>query len=116
MTQKMTYIEALSYAIDNLTNAPADVIEKLTALKAQTEKRNKAIRKPTKKQVEALDIIATIRDVLASTAKPLSVAEIRADDRLNTYSTQKISALLTVMGDEVECIPTKRNNTYRLVA
>ena len=48
---KMTYVAALNYVLTSVADLPADVTEKLTALRDQTEKRNTADRKPTKTQV-----------------------------------------------------------------
>lgn len=124
MTQKMTYVIALNTAIEFLTDngfENPEVMDKLNALRDAQVKRANAERKPTKKQLENQaqnqTFIEIIREVLANSAKPLSVAEIKgADNRLTDLSSQKVSAMLTLMGDEVELIPTKRNNTYRLVA
>ena len=47
--EKLTYVAALTYAIEN-GNLPAEITEKLTALRTQQEKRNTAEKKPTKAQ------------------------------------------------------------------
>lgn len=108
---KMTYVQALTFAIDHLDEAitasgSADwdeearqVIEKLTALKAQTEKRNSADRKPTKAQVANEGLKAKILEVL--TADPATVTEIMARDaELTALSNQKVSALVNALVDE----------------
>lgn len=48
--EKTTYRSAVAYALKNLENAPADVIEKLTALEASLVAKASAERKPTAKQ------------------------------------------------------------------
>lgn len=55
MSEKVTYLSAVEYAIDNLTDAPADVVERLTALRESLFKRAHAERKPTKAQVAAAE-------------------------------------------------------------
>ena len=45
-SSKLTYVSALTYAIEN-GNLPAEIVEKLTALRTQQEKRNSGAKKPT---------------------------------------------------------------------
>lgn len=52
MNAKMTQLLAVTYAIENLPNAPADVMEKLQSIKSSLETKANAVRKPTPKQVE----------------------------------------------------------------
>lgn len=52
MNAKMTQLLAVTYAIENLPNAPADVMEKLKSIKSSLETKANAVRKPTSKQVE----------------------------------------------------------------
>lgn len=112
---KMTYVAALTYAIENLTDAPADVVEKLTALKAQTEKRNAADRKPTKTQVANIALADRVREVLRNAAEPLTITELMArDEALAVLSNQKVSAVVRGMGAEVAKVTDKRVSKFTL--
>ena len=112
---KMTYVAALSYAIENLTDAPADVLEKLTALKEQTEKRNSGERKPTKAQQMNVELSAVVAEVLSGAEQPMTISEIlRADERLVGLSNQKLTAVIYSMGDAVTKVPDKRVNRFTL--
>ena len=65
MSEKVTYLSAVEYAIDNLNEAPADVVEKLTALRESLYKRAHAERKPTKKQIASAEARDGIPAVMA---------------------------------------------------
>lgn len=102
---KMTYVAALSFVLENCTDLPAEVAEKLTALKAQTEKRNSADRKPTKAQIANEALKARVLEVL--TAEPATVTEIMArDEELTALSNQKVSALVNALADEGKAVKT----------
>lgn len=107
---KMTYAMALDVAI-NLVNDEA-VVERLTALKAQIEKKNSAERKPSKRQVANEALKAEIVDFLLDAHTASEVAE-----RFEV-SNQKASALLTalVKGGAVERFVEKRKAFFKAVA
>ena len=110
---KMTYVAALSYVLENVTDLPAEVAEKLTALKAQTEKRNTADRKPTKVQVANEALKAKVLEVL--TAEPATVTELMARDAdLGALSNQKVSALVNALVADGKAVktPVKRVNKF----
>ena len=93
--KKMTYVEALNFAIDNLDNA--EVVERLIALRDATAKRNSADKHPTKTQ-EAnkglkADILAFLADGSAHTATEIMGA-------VGIESNQKVSALLTQLKND----------------
>ena len=112
---KMTYVAALSFVLENCPDLPADVAEKLTALKAQTEKRNSADRKPTKNQIANMALADVVAEVLADAGKPLTITEImQADERLSGLSNQKVTAVVRGMGDKVVKVPDKRVNRFAL--
>ena len=114
-TNKMTYVAALTYALENLTDAPAEVMEKLEALKAQTEKRNSAERKPTKVQIANQGLADVVREVLRNSATPLTVSELmQRDAQLSGLSNQKVSAILRGMGAEVVKTTEKRVSRFSL--
>ena len=91
-TSSVTYVSALSFVLDNC-DLPAEISEKLTALRDQTQKRNSAVRKPTAKQRAAADaslaIADEIRGVLAA-GKAMTVAEIIEAAGIEA-SSQKVS-------------------------
>ena len=92
---KMTYAMALEIAINAVADN-AEVAEKLTALRAQIEKKNSAERKPTKKQVENEGYKSAILAVL--TEKPMTITEIVGlVPELAELSNQRVSAMLTAM-------------------
>lgn len=107
---KMTYAMALDVAI----NAVSDdaVVEKLTALKAQIEKKNSAERKPTKTQV-ANDALKG--EMLAFLADAHTATEVAENFGI---SNQKASALLTalVKAEMVERTVDKRKAYFKVVA
>jgi hypothetical protein len=111
-TAKMTYVTALTYAIEN-GNLPEGVREKLEALRTQQEKRNNADKKPTKMQVANAGVKELIVSVLRESEKALTVSELmgaHADLSPMVVSTQKVSALLTqlVKAGEIQREEIKR--------
>lgn len=77
-TNKTTYKTALDYAIDNLVDAPDDILEKLQNLKFQLEKKSTAERKPTKEQEANLATAIALADFLRENGEKTS-AEIRTE-------------------------------------
>ena len=105
-TNKTTYITALDYALSHLTDAPAEIVEKLAKLREQT-----------KAQTQNAELSEVVREVLADSAKPLTITEImQADERFAGLSNQKISAVVRSMGDQVKKIPDKRVSRFTLAA
>lgn len=119
---KMTYVDALTNALSlleaNVGNGfdgfdVSATIEKLTALKAQTEKRNSADRKPTAKQMANEGLKARVLEVL--TSEPATVTELMGrDPELSVLSNQKVSALVNALVDEGRAVktPVKRVNKF----
>ena len=99
----MTYAQAIDKALEMIDTALAtdpsmwedlDVTrDKLEALKVQLAKRGTS-KTPTKTQKENEGVMETILEVLADNGDRMTVTEMLADDRLNGYTNQKISALL----------------------
>lgn len=112
--EKITYITALNFAIENLTDAPAEIVDKLTALRDQTAKRNSAERKPTKKQVENAGLTERVLAVLAIADRPMTVTEIMGeDDTLAVLSNQKVSALVNALVEEHKAVKiTEKRKSY----
>lgn len=112
---KMTYVDALNFAIENLTDTA--VVEKLTALRDQQVKRNSAERKPTKTQVANLALQDKVMAVLTET--PATVSELMTrDPELSALSNQKVSALVNALVKEGKAlkVPDGRKTTFCKVA
>lgn len=87
---KMTYVSALEIAINAVADN-AEVAEKLTALKAQIEKKNSADRKPTKAQVANDELRDKIVALLQTSDSAMTAGEIA--DAFGV-SNQKVTALM----------------------
>ena len=97
MAKKMTYVEALNFAIANLENG--EVVERLTALRNATAKRNSADRKPTKTQEANEAVKAEILEFLAN-GEAHTVTEIMEGvASLNGASNQKAASLVRQLKD-----------------
>ena len=92
----ITYSQALEIAI---ANCEGEVAEKLTALKAQVEKRHSGSSKPTKTQKENEAIKANILSVLTDDGQTASEILAQLDESLSTkpLTNQRVSALLRQM-------------------
>ena len=113
---KTTYRSAVEYAIRNLTDAPADVTEKLTALCASLERKSGAERKPTATQVANEGYKAAIVEFLCD-ADPCTVTDIlKGVPALEGFSNQKVSALMTQLVNAGEVVKTtdKRRSYFAL--
>jgi hypothetical protein len=95
---KMTYVDALTVAIDCVT-LPEDVREKLDALRAQQMKRNSAEKKPTKTQQENEVLKSAMVDAMLAHGEKVTIKELMTLMKLDplTVSPQKVSALMTQM-------------------
>ena len=107
----MTYIQAIDNAIamfsqgGQIDTEDKATVEKLEALKAQLAKRSTS-KTPTKTQKANEEVKAVIADVLADTGEKMTVTEMIADERLNGYTNQKISALLRQMVEAGKVVKT----------
>ena len=126
--EKMTYAEALTLAIelidqceDSILDAETEcpkydtVKEKLTALRAQVDKRNSAERKPTKVQIENERLKSFVFEALGN--KPQTVTEFMATStELCDLSKQKVAALVNALVDEGNVVKTveKRKSYFSL--
>jgi len=97
--EKMTYFTALEFVLTNC-DMPAEVRDKLTAMKMQVQKKNAAERKPTATQSAnegyKRAILARMQDGRAYTITDL-LQEIPA---ISTLSNQRVSAIVRQMKDE----------------
>ena len=100
----MTYAQALDIAINTITDEEA--IDRLSALKAQLEKRS-TTKTPTKVQKANEGTMETILRDMAEFGKPVTVTElINGGEGLEDLSNQKISALLKKLVDAGKVIKT----------
>lgn len=116
--EKLTYVTALTYAIEN-GNLPAEIAEKLIALRTQQEKRNSGEKKPTKVQEANMGLKEIILQTIGEATQPLTVTELMASNAElspTKVSAQKISALVTqlVKAGKLERIEEKRKAYFRL--
>lgn len=78
-------------------------------------KKSSKSGKPTKTQIENEGIKVVITEVLADADKAMTVTEMLADERLNGYTNQKISALLRGMSN-VDKVTEKKVSRFSLKA
>lgn len=93
MTKREMFV-AIAETVDN-----AEYAEFLLNEAAKLANRS-ANRKPTAKQVENVALVEKIRGVLAEADAPMTIKEIIANLD-GEFTSQKISALLRGMGEEV---------------
>ena len=92
MTNKITYTTAIDFAINAIDNE--EVIEKLTALKAQLAKKSSAERKPTATQRENVGFKDAIVNGLESD-KTYTITDImKSIPEVGGLSNQRVSALV----------------------
>ena len=117
MTNKITYVSALTTAIENPSALTAEEIGKLTALRESIAKRNSTkSTKPTKTQVAnegfANDILsAMVRGTL------YSIADLRHDvDSINGLTSQKLSPIMKKLAEQGKVVKEtiKGKAYYRL--
>lgn len=95
---KMTYVSAIDYVLTNC-EIPAEVAEKLSALREANAKRS-AEHKPTKNQIENAAIKTNLMIAMYSFAKFVTIDDIRTKEEFAGMSTQKLSALLSQLMKE----------------
>lgn len=113
--EKLTYVTALTYAIEN-GNLPAEIAEKLIALRTQQEKRNSGEKKPTKVQEANVGIKQVILTALeGQEAKTVSEIQTLAPE-LAELSNQKVASLVRQLVEEGKLIreEEKRKAYFRL--
>ena len=120
MNDKMTNRKALTYAIDHLTDAPAEVIAKLTKMVEQLDKKNASPKKLTAQQIKNEELKEVIVDFLADNADTgFTVSDLlKAVTELEGDSNQHVSALMRqlVEASKVEKYSEKRRTYFRIVA
>lgn len=108
---KITYVDALTFAIEN-GDLPAEIVEKLSALRDNQIKRN-TNRKPTKVQQENEGYKAQILELFDTDheARYTVTAIIAAVPALAGFSTPKVSALAHQLVDAGKAIVTKEGKS-----
>ena len=118
-TSKTTYRSALTYAIENLTDAPAEVIEKLEAMIAQLDKKNAAPKKLTAKQEANAVLSEIILDFLSANGDAsFTVSDlIKSIPECEGDTPQHVSALMRqlVQAGSVEKYTDKRRTYFKVV-
>ena len=92
--KKMTYADALTFAIDNLGNE--EVTNRLTELRASIIKRNAGDRQPTKTQKANEGLKSDIVSFIAYDDGKYTVTDLMLNvPSLEGASNQKVAALVT---------------------
>lgn len=119
MTNKMTNRKALAFVLENVTDLPADVREKLENMAASLDnKAASTTRKPTAKQTENVGFRKNIMDFLRGCPnRLLTCTEIGKEvAELDGMNNQRISALMRALVDsgEVVKITEKGKSLFQL--
>lgn len=114
--EKMTNAKALAYAIEN-GNFPTEVVEKLTKMLEQTQKKSSAERKPTATQTANLGFKSAIVDAMEPNMLYTITDLIKSVPAIADLSNQRVSAIVRQLKDEglVERIEDKRKAYFRVV-
>lgn len=117
-TPKTTQRTALLYAIENLPDAPAEIVEKWNSMLAALDKKNSAERKPTAKQVENQGFKADIVAYMEPGTQYASIDIVKGVPSIVAagISVQRVSAMLTQLVNDGVLIKTedKRKSLYSL--
>ena len=116
---KMTNKTALLYAIDNLPDAPADVLDKLHRMVDQLDKKNASPKKMTEKQEKNEVVKETIVGFLSDNPdKGFTCSDlIHSLPELETASNQYVSALMRLLVEAQRVVKyTEKRRTYFKVA
>lgn len=118
-TIKTTNRSALTYAIEHLTDAPAEVIAKLENMIAQLDKKNASPKKLTAQQERNEVVKTAIVEFLSDNAdEGFTVSDlIKSVPECEGDSNQHISALMRALrlDGKVESYSEKRRTYFRVV-
>lgn len=118
-TSKMTNRVALTYALDNLPDAPADVREKWQKMIEQLDKKNASPKKLTAQQEKNEGVKADLLDFLSDhEGEGFTVSDLlKQVPACEGDSNQHISALMRalVLAGSVEKYTEKRRTYFRVV-
>lgn len=117
-TSKVTNRSALTYAIDHLTDAPSEIIDKLKGMIAQLDKKNASPKKLTSQQEKNEVVKTAILDFLSDNAdKGFTCSDlIKTVPELEGDSNQHVSALMRALRLEgkVENYTDKRKTYFKV--
>lgn len=117
-TSKITNRSALTYAIDHLTDAPSEIIDKLKGMIAQLDKKNASPKKLTSQQEKNEVVKTAIFGFLSDNAdKGFTCSDlIKTVPELEGDSNQHVSALMRALRLEgkVENYTDKRKTYFRI--
>lgn len=117
-TTKMTNKVALTYALDNLPDAPADVREKWANMIAQLDKKNASPKKLTAQQEKNESVKADLLDFLSDNeGKGFTVSDLlKVVPSCEGDSNQHVSALMRalVLAGYVEKYTDKRRTYFKV--
>ena len=111
--KKLTNVKALEMVLEmKEVQSNEALVEKLTTMKAQFEKKNNRTatgdKKPTKTQQENEVLKGYIMEALTLNKTPMTIAQIQAEDiELRDLTNQKMSALLKQLVDSNQVVKTK---------
>ena len=103
---KVTYVSVVDFALgyfEGKDDVPAEIVEKMTALKESLEKRANA-KRSNKKAEENDGLRTALLGVLGT--EGVTVSEIMKMDGFTEFSSQKISALLSPMVKDGRVVKT----------
>lgn len=100
--EKMTNSKALAIAIETLgETVSAEVIEKLTNIKASIDKKNSAERKPTATQTENVTFKSAIVEYLGTCDKAQTISDImKGCAEVSDLTNQRVSAIVRQLKDD----------------
>lgn len=117
-TTKTTNRSALTYAIDHLTDAPSEIIEKLQGMIAQLDKKNASPKKLTSQQEKNEVVKTAIVEFLSDNAdKGFTCSDlIKVVPELEGDSNQHVSALMRALRleDKVTNYTDKRKTYFKI--
>lgn len=110
---KMTKVKALEYVLENCVELPSEVVDKLTAMKEQCEKRASAPRKESAKTKENANLRERIIEFIADAESPVTCTDIgkafaEVDEEGNAVpmASQRVSSLLSPMVKQGRVVKT----------
>ena len=105
---KTTQKAAVLYAIENLVDAPEDIIEKLQSIVASLERKAGAEKKPTAVQLQNEVYKQNIMDYVNANPKAYTVTAMIAEiPELAGFSTPKVSALANGLVEAGKLVKSK---------
>ena len=113
ITKRMHFVEIIELAKEN---GREDIVEFVNHEIELLDKKA-SVKKPTKVQIENLELMEVIIKVLTNLNKPLTISEMQeADEKLASLSNQKISALLTKLINSNKVVKTtdKRKSFFSI--